>query len=86
MSFEKNERLISDEVSRSMGGTIANRMAFLSMRKKAAEQINKMFGTNIEVDMRDEFNEGFAQEENGEDVLETDMKMSSLARSHNIKG
>ena len=86
VSFEKNERLISDEVSRSMGGTIANRMAFLSMRKKAVEQINKMFGTNIEVDMRDEFDEGFAPEEDGENVLETDMKMSSLARGQNIKG
>ena len=55
VSFQKKERLISDEVTRSMGGTIASRWSRLEARQKAAEEINKMFGLNIEVDYREDF-------------------------------
>lgn len=57
VSFQKKERLISDEVSRSMGGTIASRWSRLEARRKAAEEINKMFGLDIEVKFRDDFRE-----------------------------
>lgn len=57
VSFQKKERLISDEVSRSMGGTIASRWSRLEARKKAADEINKMFGLDIEVVFREDFRE-----------------------------
>ena len=55
-SFQKKERLISDEVLRSQGGTIASRYSRLNARKQACEEINKMFGLNIDVDFRDDYN------------------------------
>lgn len=57
VSFQKKERLISDEVSRSMGGTIASRWSRLEARQKAAEEINDMFGLDIEVQFREDFRE-----------------------------
>lgn len=55
VSFQKKERLISDEVMRSQGGTVASRYSRLTTRQKAAKEINKMFGTNISVDYREDF-------------------------------
>ena len=52
VSYQKKERLITDEVSRSMGGTIANRYSRLNARKQACEQINLMYGLNIDVNFR----------------------------------
>lgn len=54
----KKERLISDEVIRSQGGTIASRYSRLEMRRQACEAINKMF-TELDVwcDYRDDFRE-----------------------------
>lgn len=57
VSFQKKERLISDEVSRSQGGTIASRYSRLESRRQAADKINKMFGLEIEVDYRADFRE-----------------------------
>lgn len=50
----KRERLIKDEVLRSLGGTMANRYSRLQARQEAVEKINKMFGTNIEVGIKEE--------------------------------
>lgn len=55
LSIRKKERLVTDEVIRSQGGTIASRYSRLESRKKGAEKINKMFGTNIEVEWRQDF-------------------------------
>ena len=57
LNIQKKERLVSDEVVRSMGGTIASRYSRLEMRRKAAEEINDMFGTDIEVNYREDFRE-----------------------------
>lgn len=57
VSFQKKERLISDEVTRSMGGTIASRWSRLEARQKAADEINNMFGLNIEVKFREDYRE-----------------------------
>lgn len=57
VSFQKKERMISDEVTRSMGGTIASRYSRLNARRQAAEEINKMFGLNIEVNFREDYRE-----------------------------
>ena len=54
----KKERLISDEVIRSQGGTIASRYSRLEMRRQACRQINEMFeGLDIWCDYRDDFRE-----------------------------
>ena len=57
VSAQKKERLISDEVIRSMGGTIASRYSRLESRRTACNMINKMFGLNMSVDFRDDFRE-----------------------------
>lgn len=50
----KKERMITDEVQRNLGGTIASRYSRLFMRQQACEQINKMFGLNISVDYKED--------------------------------
>ena len=55
LNFQKKERLISDEVLRSMGGTVASRYSRLESRRKACKEINKMFGLDIEVDFREDY-------------------------------
>ena len=55
ISYQKKERLVSDEVIRNMGGTIASRYSRISMRKKACEKINKMFELNVECNYREDF-------------------------------
>lgn len=55
VNIQKRERLITDEVTRNQGGIIASRYSRLEMRRRAAEQINKMFGLNIEVDYHEDF-------------------------------
>ena len=55
VSFQKRERMVSDEVTRSQGGTIASRYSRLNARRQACEQINKMFGLNIECDFREDY-------------------------------
>ena len=46
----KKERLISDEVTRNLGGTEVEKHVRLNARKEACEKINKMFGLNIDVE------------------------------------
>ena len=57
VSYQKKERMITDEVVRAQGGTIASRYSRLNARRQAADQINKMFGLNIEVNFRADFRE-----------------------------
>ena len=57
VSYQKKERMITDEVVRAQGGTIASRYSRLNARRQAAEMINKMFGLNIEVNFRADFRE-----------------------------
>ena len=57
ISFQKKERMISDEVLRNQGGTIASRYSRLNARRQSADQINKMFGLNIEVNFREDYRE-----------------------------
>ena len=55
INIQKKERLITDEVTRNQGGTIASRYSRLESRRQAVEKINAMFGTNIEVNYREDF-------------------------------
>lgn len=66
LTLQKKERLISDEVIRNQGGTIASRYSRLDMRKQAAEKINKMFGTDIKVKYRDLSRSQLEENEGGE--------------------
>lgn len=57
-NITKKERLISDEVLRSQGGTIASRYSRLEMRRQACKQINKMYPElDMWCDYRDDFRE-----------------------------
>lgn len=49
---DKKERLVSDEVGGNYGNIEAQRNVMLNARRQAVEKINRMFGTNIEVNFR----------------------------------
>ena len=55
INIQKKERLITDEVTRNQGGTIASRYSRLESRREAVKKINDMFGLNIEVNYREDF-------------------------------
>lgn len=55
VNISKKERLITDEVARNQGGTIASRYSRLEARRQACKQINDMFGLNIWVDYREDY-------------------------------
>ena len=55
INIQKKERLITDEVTRNQGGTIASRYSRLECRREAVKKINDMFGLNIEVNYREDF-------------------------------
>ena len=54
VNFNKKERLVSDEVLRNSGSTVSSRYTRLNMREQAAEEINRMFGTDIRVRYRED--------------------------------
>ena len=55
INVQKKERLISDEVTRNQGGTIASRYSRLESRREAVKKINMMFDLDIEVNYREDF-------------------------------
>lgn len=55
INITKKERLITDEVTRNQGGTIASRYSRLEARRQACKQINDMFGLDIWVDYREDY-------------------------------
>lgn len=55
VNIQKRERLISDEVNRNLGGTVASRFSRLEARRKACDKINKMFGREIWCDFREDY-------------------------------
>lgn len=57
VNITKRERLIIDEVTRNQGGTIASRYSRLQSRRMACEQINRMFGLNVQCDYREDYQE-----------------------------
>lgn len=65
---QKRERMLSIESSQAQGGTISSRYSRLQSRREAVEKINAMFGTNIEVNYREDFM--VASEEQGVDTTE----------------
>lgn len=57
VNITKRERLITDEVTRNQGGTIASRYSRLESRRQACNKINEMFGLNIQCDYREDYQE-----------------------------
>lgn len=55
INVTKKERLITDEVTRNQGGTIASRYSRLEARRDACRQINKMFNLDIWCDYREDY-------------------------------
>lgn len=81
VSFQKKERMVQDEVTRSQGGVIASRYSRLESRRKACDDINKMFGLNIECNFREDYREMddevmFSGEsgDGGMDILATNLR------------
>lgn len=65
INVQKKERLITDEVTRNQGGTIASRYARLEARRQACEQINRMFGLDVECNYREDYRDITLDIENG---------------------
>lgn len=55
VSYQKKERLVADEVSRNMGGTIAARYNRLNERQKACKKINQLFGLETWCEFKEDF-------------------------------
>lgn len=70
VNITKRERLITDEVTRNQGGTIASRYSRLESRRQACKQINNMFGLNIQCDYREDYQEIVDAEDS--DTINTD--------------
>ena len=47
--------MITDEVTRNQGGVIASRYSRLESRRKACNEINRMFGLDIWCDYREDY-------------------------------
>lgn len=55
INTQKKERMITDEVTRNQGGTVASRYSRLESRREACRKINEMFGLDIWCDYREDF-------------------------------
>lgn len=71
VSYQKRERLITDEVTRSQGGIVASRYSRLAMREQACDRINDLFGLDVSVKYREDFQipdvDGEVDSEGGEE-------------------
>lgn len=77
INVQKKERLITDEVSRNMGGVIASRYSRLNARQNACKKINNMFGLNVWCEYRDDYRELDEELENvneGDDEKKPEVK------------
>lgn len=85
LNFQKKERLISDEVLRNMGGTIASRYSRLNARKQACKEINEMFGLEIDVVYREDYREAddefMIDHQTGEEIFNP-MVLDLRSRTH----
>ena len=77
---QKKERLIQDEMTASLGGTIASRYSRFEPRKRAIDEINKKFGTNIEVKYYDGIP---TSQEEFNNMLESEVENNDISISDN---
>lgn len=65
---EKRERAVTAEVEANLGSVEALRLTRLNARRQAADQINRIFGLDIEVGLREELTIGSQELESEEGV------------------
>ncbi len=63
INVTKKERMITDEVKRNQGGTLAMRYSKLNARNQACNQINEMFGDRLDAPVRCVFREDMIAKE-----------------------
>ena len=69
IQVNKKERLVSDEVMRYQGGVVASRYSRLCARRRAADEINHMFGLDVVIDYREDF-DNIGGPDEGRDAFE----------------
>ena len=67
ITYSKKERMITDEVNRMIGGTLANRYSRLLARQQAWNKINEMYDLDVIVEYRDEVEQMASLDERSED-------------------
>lgn len=72
VSYQKKERLVTDEVSRNMGGTIAARYNRLNERQKACEKINQLFGLETWCEYKEDFDPRLIMQETEDITVDAD--------------
>ena len=65
--------MITDEVTRNQGGTVASRYSRLESRRQACKQINEMFGLDIWVEYREDFQD-VEEQQNGNEEEEIEYR------------
>ena len=83
VNTQKKERMVTDEVIRNLGGTIASRYSRLEARREACKQINKMFGLNVQVDFREDYRDIHDIEVESDDTTNVDGRGDSDDQSIN---
>ncbi len=70
---QKKERVIKDEMTASLGGTVASRFSRFEPRKRAIEKINKMFKEKLDRDIEVSYYDGLPTTiEEKEDVVDVE--------------
>lgn len=54
IAVTKKERMLTDEIQRNLGGTMASRYSRMNTRQQAVDKINEMFNLDIKVSFRDD--------------------------------
>lgn len=72
VSVQKKERLVTDEVNKALGGTLASRNSALLARQEAVEEINDMFNLDIKVYFNDFIEQGAEFKEAKKEVQENE--------------
>ena len=82
LTQQKKERLITDEVQQTQGGTIASRFSRFEPRARAIEKINKKWNLNIKVRYYDgePTTENEEQEGKNDDVLSNNANLSNISK------
>lgn len=55
ITVQNRERMVIDQVARNQGGVVASRYSRLESRRQACREINQMFGLDIWVDFREDY-------------------------------
>lgn len=85
INIQKKERLITDEVTRNLGGVIASRYSRLEARRQACKDINKMFNLDIWCDYREDYQMIEIQEDTIEGEPDSEGKSGKINKESDEK-